>query len=177
VYKLNKLEFIKDLFKEYSKIDDAPLNTLEVANLWTMLTATENFMSSEMVAHNTAQDEELREKIRDLSENYHKVIIHEIKDILLKENVELPPPPSDKPLAKLDVPAGARMTDREIANLIVFNLVWAIKFCARGLTESVRADVGTLFTKWIMLKATFALTLKTLIAEKGWIKVPPKFKG
>lgn len=173
---MNALEFLADIFKSYSKVDDTPLNVGEVMNLWTMLVATEHFMSSEEVAHNTAKDKDLREKIRDLSENFHKVMINDIKEILLKDGVEIPGPPPEKPVTEIDVPSGARMSDEEIANLVVFNLVWAIKFCARGLTESVRADVGMLFSKWIVEKTAFSVTIKNLLTEKGWIKLPPAFK-
>ena len=173
---LNVLEFLADIFKSYSKVDDTPLNVGEVMNLWTMLVATEHFMNSEEVAHNTAKDEDLKVKIRDLCNSYHKVMINDIKEILLKDGVELPGPPPEKPVTGIDVPSGARMTDEEIANLVVFNLVWAINFCSRGLTESVRADVGMLFSKWIVEKTAFSLIIKNLLTEKGWIKLPPVFK-
>jgi hypothetical protein len=173
---LNTLEFLADIFKSYSQVKETRLNVGEVMNLWTMLTATEHFMSSEEVARNTVKDEALRKKITDLSENYHQMVISEIKKILLDEGVELPPSPIEKPKIVLDLPIAGRMTDEEAANLIVFNLVWAINFCARALTESVRADIGTLFAKYIVEKTAFSLTVKTLMAEKGWIRIPPVYK-
>ncbi|HJV45835.1 MAG TPA: DUF3231 family protein [Bacillota bacterium] len=173
---MNILEIATDILKSYKESNDTALHVGEVMNLWTFLTATENFTNGEEVNLNKVKDEELREKMIDLIENLHKPIIKDIKKLLLNEGVELPRNPVEKPQIQLDAPPGAKLTDEEVANFVVFNIVWAIKFCARGLTESVRPDVGALFTKAIVEKAAFSLTLKQLMADKGWLNVPPPYK-
>lgn len=173
---MNILELVSDIFKSYSKVDDTPLQVGEVMNLWTMLVATENFLNSEKVAYNSVQDEDLRNKMKDLMENYHAVVIKEISHLLLDEGIELTEPPSKKPEIRLDLPNGGRMTDEEVANLIVFNLVWSINHLTRGLTESTRTDVGKLFARFIIEKTVLSTSMKTLMTEKGWIKIPPYFK-
>ena len=171
----NPLTVIADAFKSYSKVPDIPLSVNEVSNLWMFLTATENFMSSEAVAYNIVKDEDLRKSMKDLIDNYHKKVITDTKAILLAEGVPLAHPPADKPLIKMEVPSPARMSDEEVANLVVFNLVWAIKHCSRGLVESTRADVGALFGKYIAQKTLYSLTLRQLLYDKGWLKVPPPY--
>ena len=173
---MNVIELVSDIFTNYKQTNNSPLHVGEVMNLWTFLTATENFTNSEEITLNTVEDQDLKKKMNELVENYHKPIINEIKTLLLKEGVELPQGPSEKPDLKLNLPAGGKMTDEEVANFVVFNLVWAINFCARGLTEAVRADVGTLFVKAIVQKAGFSLTLKQLMTDKGWLHVPPQYK-
>lgn len=173
---MNIFEIITDAFKSYTQSANTSLHVGEVMNLWTFLTATENFINSEEISGNKVEDKELKQKIDDLIENLHKPIIKELKGILLNAGVELPQPPVEKPLLHLEVPPGGRMTDEEVANFVVFNVVWAIKFCARGLTESVRADVGQLFAKAIIQKTAYSLTLKQLMADKGWLKIPPLHK-
>jgi hypothetical protein len=173
---MNPVELLADIFKSYSKVDNSPLHVGEVMNLWTMLAATENFVNSEQISLNYVQDNELAAKLKDLIENYHKPVIKEIKEILLREDAEVPREPVEKPKIKLDLPLGGRMTDEEVANFVVFNLVWAITFCARGLTESVRADIGTFFVKLIVQKSTFSVTLKQLMVDKGWLKKPPVYR-
>ena len=173
---MNPLELVTDIFKSYSKVDRSPLHVGEVMNLWTMLAATENFANSEIIALNKVKDKELAAKMRDLIENYHKPVIKEIKDILLSEAVDLPREPIEKPYVKIEAAPGESMTDEEVANFVVFNLVWAINYCSRGLTESVRADVGTFFIKLIVQKSAFSVTMKQLITEKGWLKSPPAFR-
>ncbi|RKD25159.1 hypothetical protein BEP19_04515 [Ammoniphilus oxalaticus] len=154
-----------------------PLHIGEVMNLWTFLTATENFMNSELVALNTVENPQLRRKMLELIEGYHKPIIIDIENLLLSEGVELPKKPVEKPQLKMSVPAGGKMTDEEVANLVMFNLVWAINFCGRGLTEAVRQDVATLFVKAIVQKAGFSVTLKQLLMEKGWLTYPPPYRN
>lgn len=173
---VNLIELVTDVFKNYKNLHDSPLHVGEVMNLWTFLTATENFTNSELIALNKVEDPQLKEKMVDLIENYHKPITTEIKQLLLNEGVELPQPPSEKPQMKIDVPPGGKMTDEEVANLVVFNLVWAMQFCARGLTEAIRPDVGQLYVSAIVQKAGFSLTLKQLLMEKGWLKFPPPYR-
>jgi hypothetical protein len=174
---VNILELVKDVLKSYSQVDNTPLHVGEVMNLWTMLTATENFLNCEQVTLNKVQDTELKAKMNDLINNYHKPVIEQIKQILLNEGVELPQEPVEKPqIESMDIPPGTKMTDEELANLVVFNLVWAIKFCSRGLVEAIRADVGNLFVQLIIQKSAFAATLKDLMAQKGWLKMPPSYK-
>lgn len=172
---LNVIEFVTDIFRSY-KTNNSPLHVGEVMNLWTFLTATENFTNSELVALNKVEDKDLRDKMVDLIDNYHKPIINEIKELLLTEGVELPQPPVEKPQLQLEGSSGVKMTDEEVANLVVFNLVWAIEFCSRGITEAIRQDVGTLFTKAVVQKAAFSLTLKQLLMDKGWLKYPPTYR-
>ncbi|HJV31815.1 MAG TPA: DUF3231 family protein [Bacillales bacterium] len=163
------------MFQTYKETNDSSLHVGEVMNLWTFLTATENFLNSEEVTLNKVKDKDLVKKMNELNENLHKPIIKDIKELLLKEGVLLPQEPVEKPQIKLEVPPGGKLTDEEVANFVVFNLVWAIKFCARGLTEAVRADVGSLFTKAIVQKAAFSLIMKELMTSKGWLKVPPPY--
>ncbi len=170
---MNLLEFVADVFKSRADTKEKPLTVNEVANLWTFLTATESFMNSEMSQYNFVQDKELKDKIKDLSENLHAVVISEIKTLLLKEGVQLPQQPVEKSQLDVFVPASTRMSDAEVGNMLAFNLVWAMNFCARGLTEAVRSDVGTIFLKYMIQKAAFSVTLKTMLMEKGWIKIPP----
>lgn len=171
---LNWMEVVADLVKGRKQAKQMPLHVGEVMNLWTFLTATENFANSEIVALNSVEDKQLREKMEELIEKFHQPAIAEVKKLLLEENVELPKGPTEKPRQKVNEPPAGTMTDEEIANLVMFNLVWAINFCSRGLTESIRQDVGALFAKAIIQKSAFAVTLKQLLIEKGWIKVPPR---
>jgi hypothetical protein len=170
---MNLFDLVESVYKAYSKVDDTPLHVGEIMNLWTMLTATQNFANMEEVCLNIVEDKELKEKMRDLVENYHKPIMKHIEDLLIQGGVSTAQPPKKKPPLQKMIPSEGGMTDEEIANMVVFNLVWAIKHCARSITESVRADVGQLFTLAVMQKTAFAATLRSLMAERGWLKVPP----
>jgi hypothetical protein len=145
---MNLFDLVESVYKAYSKVDDTPLHVGEIMNLWTMLTATQNFANMEEVCLNIVEDKELKEKMRDLVENYHKPIMKHIEDLLIQGGVSTAQPPKKKPPLQKMIPSEGGMTDEEIANMVVFNLVWAIKHCARSITESVRADVGQ-YLHWL----------------------------
>jgi hypothetical protein len=172
---MNLFEIVLDAFKSRQDTVNQPLTVNEAANLWTFLTATESFMNSEMTKYNLIQDEDLKAKILDLSNNLHNNVVTEIKALLLKEGVQLPQQPTEKSQFEVFIPTSTRMSDEEVGNLLAFNLVWAINFCARGLTEAVRSDVGTMFLKFMLQKIAFSVTLRTMMMGKGWVKIPPTY--
>lgn len=173
---MNFLEVMKDAFLPFMDGDKKPLHVGEVMNLWFYLHGTEQTLRYDQHAFNLAQDPELREKISDIIENIHKPMIHELTQFFNDEGIPLPDVGPEKIIGDFKaLPEGARMNDEEIANLIAYNLVVGITAATRGITESVRADVGYLFSKYHMMKITFSLTLKALMQERGWLRVPPYY--
>lgn len=176
---MNPFELIKDAFAPFLDGEKKPLHTGEVFNLWTYLTGAQSMMHIESVYANLTEDEALREKLIDLAENIHRPIIEEITHFLSKEGIPLPEPVMVKPHTRIDLyslPDSVRPSDREIANTMIFGLVEAIQFAGRAVTESVRADIGYMFTKYFLMKSSFSVTVKPLMEERGWLKVPPYYK-
>ncbi|SEM22199.1 Protein of unknown function [Mesobacillus persicus] len=174
---MNPIEVIKDVFQPFLDGEKRPVHVGEVMNLWLYLNGAEQFLREEQTAFNVVQDEELRKKLDDLINNVHKPMIKELKDFLTNEGIPLPD--NFRNIGKGEfqtVPEGAKLSDNEIANLIFNNINMGITYAARGLTESVRADVSYLFSKFQMMKVTFALTLKPIMEEKGWLRVPPYYR-
>ncbi len=174
---MNMLEVVYDAFKPFLDGEKKPLNVMEVSNLWFFLAATENSMRNEEIAYNIVKDAELREKLKDLREKIHKPIHDELVEFLTKEGVPLLKETPQKPIDDFkDLPDGARLNDKEIANLVSYNLLLGINSASRGLTESIRADVGMIFAKFFVQKSTFALTFKQIMEKKGWLRIPPYYK-
>lgn len=174
---MNLFEVAYDIFKPFVDGKKKPLNVLEVSNLWFFLGITNNTMRNEELAYNIAQDNELKQKLKD-AENIHKTIAEEISKLLKEEGVPLPQDTPEKPSGVFqDIPEGAKLTDEEIANLISFNLLLGVNYASRGLTESIRADVGLLFFKVIIKKTALGLTLKQLLDKNNWLRVPPYYKA
>jgi Protein of unknown function (DUF3231). len=73
------------------------------------------------------------------------------------------------------IPLGAKLTDEELVNLMAFNLVLALMYGMRGLTESVRPDIGFLYAKCIAREMAFSVTLKDLMQKRGWLQIPPAY--
>jgi len=173
---MNLLEILKDTLIPFVDGKKPPLHIGEAMNLWFYLTATEQTMRGEQVSVNTAQDADLRAKLVDVIDNVHTPIRDELKEFLQKEGVTLPGTTPEKPLGDYrSVPDAAKLTDEEIVSLLSFNIVLGINYASRGLTEAVRPDVGMMFAKFLTRKAAYAVTLKQLMMDKGWLLVPPVY--
>lgn len=174
---MNIFEVIHDTFGPFLDGEKRPLNIMEATNLWFFLAISELTMRNEEIAYNLAQDPDLKEKLKDVKMNVHQPIAKEIQDLLLAEKVPLPQGTPPKPTGDFQlIPEGAKLNDEEIANLMSFNLLLGITYASRGLTESIRADVGLIFFKVITKKTIFGATLKKLMDERGWLHAPPDYK-
>lgn len=174
---MNLLEILNDAMKPFTDGEKPPLNVGEVMNLWFYLTATEQTMRGEQVSFNIVQDPELKQKLKDVINTIHGPILKDLTEFLKKEGVPLPETTPEKSIGDFrNIPEGAKLSDEEVANLLQFNILLGIDYACRGLTEAVRPDVAAMFAKFQMMKITFSVTLKELVAKKGWLKQPPYFQ-
>lgn len=130
----NILEAVKGIFSVYTDDEpQSPLHVVEVMNLWmyfTMLTEINRFVE---IGLNTTTDDELIEALKNSFHDCHNQA-EEIENILRREGVGLPPTSERKPHTNPhDVPAGAKMTDDEIANGLAAKQVSSIILCGYGL--------------------------------------------
>lgn len=173
---MNLFEVMKDAFGPFMDGEKKPLHVGEVMNLWFYLHGTEQTLRYDQNALNIAVDPDLCEKLQDIIQNVHRPMIDELKEFFKKEAIPLPDLGPEKLIGDFKgLPEGAGLTDEEIANLVAYNLVVGITSATRGITESVRSDVGYLFAKYQMSKITFSITFKALMQEKGWLRVPPYY--
>lgn len=173
---MNLLEVTHDIFKPFIVGEKKPLNYLEIGNLWLFLAICNNTIRIEELFYNTVQDNELKQKLKD-AKKIHESVAEEISELLKKEGIALPHNTPEKPIGDFtNVPDGAKLNDEEIANLMSFNLVIGINYSARGLTESIRSDVGLIFYKVIQKKAALGLSLKELMDKRGWLRIAPYYK-
>jgi hypothetical protein len=174
---LNLLEIIKDAIHPFADGEKPPLHVGEVMNLWFYLTGVEQTLRGDQISYNIVQDEELRDKLKDIINNVHRPMIEELTEFLRNEGIPLPETTPQKPVGDYrGIPDGARLTDEEIAHLLSFNLVIGINSACRGMAEAVRPDVAAMFVKYQAMKMTFGLTLKELMIKRGWLLVPPYYE-
>lgn len=174
---MNILDVIHDTFEPFLDGEKPPVNILEVSNLWFFMAFSDTTVRNEEIAYNLAQDEEPKELLKEAKVSIHGPIVKEMQEFLIAEKVALPKGTPPKPAGDFPgIPEAAKLNDEEIANLISFNLLIGIVYAARGLTESIRADVGLIFFKVIVKKAIFGATLKKLMAKRGWLRSAPAYK-
>ncbi|MGG1552334.1 DUF3231 family protein [Paenibacillus ferrarius] len=176
---MNLIEVLKSAFEPFLDGDKPPLHIGEAYHLWYYKIGIENTLKNAQIGFNVCQDPELKEKINDLIENVLEPIKTELEDFLKNEGVPLPNISPEKPLI-MDVSnlsEGIKLTDEETANQLSWAVLMGIQIATRGLTESVRADVGAHFGKYQMLLMIWGLNMKQLLTKKGWLHTPPSFKG
>jgi hypothetical protein len=171
-------ELIQDVFQPFMDGEIRPLNVMEVSNLWFFLLGTETTMRSEEIGYNLAQDPELKQILKDIRETVHIPIRDELKEFLMKEGVPFPQSTPEKPVGDFkSIPEGAKLNDEETANLMSYNLSMGVNYASKGLTESIRADVGLIFSKIILKKTTAGLTVKQYLDKHEWLRIPPIYKA
>jgi hypothetical protein len=177
-FNMKLFEVIHDVFEPFMDGEIKPLNVMEVSNLWFFLLGTETTMRNEELGYNLVQDKELKQIIKEVRDTVHVPIREEISQFLTKEGVPLPQSTPEKPVGDYrSIPEGAKLNDEEMANLLSYNLAMGVKNATRGLTESIRADVGLIFTKIIINKTTAGLTVKQYLERHEWLRVPPYYKS
>ncbi|RBP96149.1 uncharacterized protein DUF3231 [Cytobacillus firmus] len=172
---MNYFETLFDTIKPFLDGEKKPLNTLEASNLWLYAGMGQNTLRLEEVWINTVQDNEFKEIITSVF-HVHKEIVNDLNEFLLQEGVPLPKPSAPKPIADYQsIPDGARFTEQEIANLLSFNLLIAMTQGMRIITESIRADVGFMVSKFLLKHISVSIPLKQLMLERNWILEAPPY--
>lgn len=175
---MNLFEVMKDTFVPFIDGDKRPLNAGEVMNLWFYLIGTNQTLRIDQVAFNTTTDKELKTKLEEVINEVHNPMIKELTEFFKQEGIKMPDTTPEKPFVRdlKEIPAEIKLNDEEITNLLLYNLYIGINAATRGLTESVRTDVGFLFAKYQMMKMTYAITLKDLMKKRGWLHFPPYYQ-
>lgn len=176
-FNMKVFELIQDIFQPFMDGKKRPLNVMEVSNLWFFLLGTETTMRNEEIGINLAQDPELKQILKDIRETVHVPIRDELKEFLMKEGVPFPKTTPVKPAGDFkDIPEGAKLNDEEMANLMSYNLAMGVNYASKGLTESIRADVGLIFSKIILRKTTAGLIMKQYLDRHEWLQIAPYYK-
>ncbi|APH05703.1 DUF3231 family protein [Bacillus weihaiensis] len=171
-------EAITAVFKTY--IDNEPkppLHVGEVMDLWTAYTAFQEAQSLYQVGLNTTTNSDLVHILQKALEGSSSDTKN-IETLLKNEGIPLPRANPSKPTTKPQaVPEGVKLTDDEISNLVSVKIATAITFCAQAGSKSIRTDVGMLFFSMQLGLIKFALPLKNVMKEHGWLRVPPAFQS
>ena len=168
------LEAVKNVMQSF--IDDepkSPLHVGEVMSCWSRLDElAEDQVHSEAGIHSTTDPElskALHEAVKMFQSQKERLI-----EFLRLEGIPLPPLSESKPISNPnEVPLGVKLTDEEIANSLIIKLVMGITACSIAVNESIRNDVGLLWTEFLQEYLTFGGNLKPLMKKRGWLKVPP----
>ncbi|MCP8969447.1 DUF3231 family protein [Ectobacillus ponti] len=151
-----------------------PLHFGEIYGIWSSLSVAKAAIDAYQVYINHTGDEDLRGFLQDVMQSTIRPSIEDMEDILLHNEIAVPPTPADRPKADLEqIPAGARLHDMQIANTVAMDIGICLPAYSKLIAESIREDVGALFEKLHAKKVKDGIRLLRLMKEKGWIMPPP----
>ncbi|APH05618.1 DUF3231 family protein [Bacillus weihaiensis] len=169
-------EAVKDFLQ--IKVDNEPKNPLhvgEVMSCWMYLALMDEATIYIQIALNTTSDDEVCQLLKQ-SLKQCDVQGERFKQFMKTEGIHLPPTSEQRPNSDpTGVPLGTKMTDNEIMNGLSIKTVAAVTHCAASASQSIRNDVGAMFTQCMLEKMKFGTSLKDAMRKRGWIKVPPYY--
>jgi hypothetical protein len=153
----------------------SPPHIGEAMSCWLYFTALAEEVPVLESALNTTTDDELIilvQEGKELGNNQLK----RIQDFMINEGIPLSRTSESKPKSQPNsVPLGVKLTDAEIANGLSFKIQTNIVMCATNMSQSVRSDIGLMWTNFLYEKSILGFKLKTIMRKRGWIKVPPYY--
>lgn len=153
---------------------DEPLHYGEVFGLWSSLSAAKGALDGYQVYINHTGDQELKAFLKQAIESSIKPSIKEIEEILLNNDIAVPPTPAERPEADLEqIPVGARLQDAQIAYMVAADIAASVVASSQGMSQSIREDVGLLFGQMGAKKAKDGAALLQIMKDKGWLVPPP----
>lgn len=153
---------------------DEPLHYGEVFGLWSALSVAKAELDEYQVYTNHTGDEELKSFLKKVIETSIKPSIKELEEVLLHNDIAVPPTPAERPEADLEqIPVGARFQDAQIAYMVSASIAAGVVASSQGLSQSVREDVGLLYGQIGAKKVKDGAALLQIMKDKGWLVPPP----
>ncbi|MBE6072345.1 MAG: DUF3231 family protein [Clostridium butyricum] len=151
-----------------------PLHYGEVFGLWSSLLAAKGALDTYQVFINHTGDQDLKSFLKQVIESSIKPSIKEIEELLIHNDIAVPPTPAERPEADLEqIPVGARLQDVQIATIVAADIAAGVVASSQGMVQSIREDVGLLFGQMGAKKAKDAAALLQIMKDKGWLVSPP----
>lgn len=169
------LNILESLFRSVTR-PEQPLHAGEAFTLWAYYEAAAETRAILLVLLNHTEDKGLKELMEHFIDDVLEPQVKQAKDKLLEEGIILPEVSPDHPKveAKL-VPVGARFTDEQICNMIVVKVQGLLQFCHEGIARSLRDELGVMFYTFQSHILAQGASMKGLMTQRGWLRVPPTF--
>lgn len=177
MYGGDALNILQALFQSATK-PPAPIHAGEAFTLWAYYEAAAETRAVLNVLLNHTEDQSLKETIEHFVDEVLEPQVRQVRDVMLHEGVALADVTPDKPKADpRQVPVGARFSDEQVANMLVVKIQGLMQFCHEGLSRSLRDDLAHMYFTFQTHVMAQGLTLKGLMTQRGWLRLPPYFPG
>lgn len=151
-----------------------PLHYGEVYGLWSHLAATKAGVDTYQVYINHTGDEDLKAFLKQAIETSMKPAIKDLEEILLHNDIAIPPTPAERPEADIEqIPVGARFQDAQVAYLVAADIAAGLTVNSAQISQSIREDIGLMLAGFAAKKAKDGAVLLEIMKTKGWLVPPP----
>lgn len=148
----------------------------EVFHMWSYLVELGESEASLRLFLNHTNDKDLKELIEHFMAD---VILPQKKQLQeLMDNDGISPAPVTQLPAKCDeaaIPPAAKFVDAQIAQYLVVKAQGLLLYGFRGLSMSLRDDIGKMWLNFFHHVLAQSYTLKQTMRRRGWLKVPPLY--
>lgn len=151
-----------------------PLHYGEVFGLYTQLSVAKAALDGYQVYFNHTGDTDLKDFIKDVINNSIKPSIKEIEEVLVANDVVVPPTPAERPEVDIEqIPVGARLQDAQIAYAIARDIANGITAMSALISQCIREDIAMMLTQQNAKALKNGAKLLQIMKEKGWLVPPP----
>jgi hypothetical protein len=171
--RLTEVNILQSLFQN-SEATKNPPHVGEAFHLWTTFFTASESKAIVLILVNHTNDIELKESIEHFVADVLTPMIQRCQDVMKNEGIALPTVTPDA--AKADerlIPGGAKITDDLLAQMVVIKLQGLMEYVYRGLSQSVREDIGSMFYSFLGHILAHGYSLRKLMEKRGWLRVPP----
>ncbi|MGE5674477.1 MAG: DUF3231 family protein [Mycobacterium leprae] len=148
----------------------------EAFNVWTYYVGAKEARVICLMMLNHTNDPDLKEAIEHFVNDVLEPQAKQVMDFLRNEGIDMPAGTGDKAKAdEREIPPGAKMTDNEIANMLIVKINGLLMFCFFGLFSGIRDDIIGMFFNFQTHVMAQGYTLKKLMQKRGWLLVPPYY--
>ncbi|HWI53555.1 MAG TPA: DUF3231 family protein [Symbiobacteriaceae bacterium] len=167
------LNILQGLFQSIQQ-PTTPPHIGEAFNCWTYYVALKESRVICLLMLNHTNDTELKQMMEHFIDEILEPQLKQMTDFLRNEGIDMPHGTGDKPKAnEREIPSGAKMTDAEIANMLIVKLNGLLLFCFMGLFSVLRDDIGGMYYNFQGHVMAQTYTLKKLMQKRGWLLTPP----
>ncbi|HWH72559.1 MAG TPA: DUF3231 family protein [Candidatus Sulfotelmatobacter sp.] len=171
------MNILQSLFQTMQQ-PSTPPHVGEAFNAWAYYVSVKESRIIALMMLNHTNDLELKDMLEHFINDVLEPQAKQLTDFLRNEGIDMPAGTGDKAKAnEQQIPPGAKMTDNEIANMVVVKLNGLLLFCFMGQFGALRDDISAMFYNFQTHVMAQSYNHKKLMQKRGWLLVPPYYYG
>lgn len=171
------MKILQGLFQNTQQ-PPVPTHVGEVFHIWSILVELNETRALIQLMANHTNDTDLKELAEHFIDDVLTPQQKRVAELMRNEGINAPPLTTDVSKAEERlIPPGAKLTDFQVAQMLVVKVIGLLEWSHRGTVHSVRDDVSMMFNSFYNHVLAQGYTLKKLMNKRGWLLIPPSYSG